>query len=295
MYKIHMKKFFPDYQIYTREEEHEVFLKIRAGEAAAKKLESAASDEKKKLEKIVEEGKFARDDMLMHNVKLAYDYVLKYCISFIEKRPDCEEDLVMWIILGINHAIDLYDPDSGNKFSTYAYTWIRHHASLYMYRESYILGYYNSIYTSIDKYKNFCDEYKKYIGESPDEPTVLNKLKFSKKTLDIVKQALLQQVDLDFEYDDGSTIGDYIDSGYDLARSVEEKLVLEDVRKKLEILTPREKKIIELYYGFGNYEPCSIPEAEKKMGIGKGVGNSLLEKARRKLRKHIPVSYAASI
>ncbi len=287
-----MKKIFPDYKTYTREEEHNVFLKIRAGEDAAKKLKAAAPEERMNLEKIVEEGRFAREDMLLHNIRLAYDYMLKYCVTFIEKRPDCRDDLLMWIILGIDHAIDLYDVNSGNKFSTYAYPWMRHHANQYMYRESYILGYYNRIYTDIDRYKKYSHEYQKSTGKRPDDKTVISELKISKKTLEIVKQALKMQVDLDYEFDDDLTVGDCISSDYDLEQSVADKLMNDEIKEKLAVLNVKERKMVELHYGFGNNEPCSVREAEEKIGVNRGVGSMLLERARKKLLLSLDKSYA---
>lgn len=274
---------FPDYKTYTREEEHDVFLKIRAGEAAAKKLKTAAPADKITFEKIVEEGKAARKDMLLHNIRLAYNYVLKYCCTFTAKRPDCTDDLIMSVILGINHAIDLFNVDSGYKFSTYAYQWMHNYANNYMYRESYLLGYNNGIYMIIDKYKKFCSEYQMHTGNLPDEKTILLELGINENTLKIVENALAEQIDLDFEINDGTAVGELIDSGYDVERSAVENILRDKIRSNLSILTRNERKLIELHYGFGNYEPCSILAAEKKMGLSRGSGNIILKRAHKKL------------
>ena len=292
-----MNYLFPYYEPYTRKEEHKVFLVIRAGEAAEKEMNryGLSEEEKEKLSATVEKGKEAREDMFLHNTNLACDYVLKYCSNFLGVRPDCYDDLFMTALLGVNRAIDLFDVDSGYKFSTYAYQWMKKYVNEYVYRESYLLKYHRNMYILINKYRDFCCEYEQYTGDIPDDQTIMHELNIKPEKLYYIKDAIEGHYDLDFDIDDDLTFGETVDSGLNVERSVEQDLLIEEVKKRMDVLTPVEKFFVQLYYGIGIAKRSRLCDVEKMFGYRKGAGKEILQKAYKKLRPYFDPSMIDSV
>ena len=89
-----------DYPMYSKEEERKVVLTYKT------------SDDLVKKEK-------AKENLCMHNMLLIYSVINK-----IDYFKEYVEDLVSYGIEGIIIALDKYDLNSENRFSTYAYNWV---------------------------------------------------------------------------------------------------------------------------------------------------------------------------
>lgn len=65
------------------------------------------------------EAREAKERLIMHNMRLVLAIAPKYAARGVE-----HEDLVQSGVIGLNRAAELYDPDSGFRFSTYATAWV---------------------------------------------------------------------------------------------------------------------------------------------------------------------------
>lgn len=82
--------------VLTREEEHQLAVKARAGDKAA------------------------REELVCRNIGLAFSIAAKHA----HKRRDTSEAYEDSLI-GLMKAVDRFDPYAGIKFSTYAHWWIK--------------------------------------------------------------------------------------------------------------------------------------------------------------------------
>ncbi len=90
--------YYKDKKIYTREEEQEIFRKYR--ENPTREL---------------------RNEIIAHNIKLVVSFAGKYSVVSADIKMD---DLVQEGVFGLITAIEKFDPDTDNKFSTYASWWV---------------------------------------------------------------------------------------------------------------------------------------------------------------------------
>lgn len=84
-----------------------------------KEFEKAEILDQKDINFLIEDGKEAKDDLVLHNIKLVVFVAKRYQGYRMEMA-----DLVQEGLIGCMTAADKYDPERGFKFSTCAVPWI---------------------------------------------------------------------------------------------------------------------------------------------------------------------------
>jgi|GEM_PF-367587 len=265
------------------EEQRKLLMQCYLGRKAEKILqekETALSDRAKgKLEEIVRKGAQARIRMAEANQLLVASLVLKYRKRVARLHIE-SGDLLAWGNVGLLDAIDRWDPRKArdNKFSTYAYYWIRQAVQRFLYLKG---GGTDRIYTPYSQrqlyfqWERAAHELRGTLNHPPSDEEI------SEATgIGLAKLSLIQDVERSVishryigpgERDDA----DPIEMGkrdqpspQDLATVNEVK---ERVHRALDLLGEREAHIIRLRFGIGPEgeptEPLSLKEIGKVLGI----------------------------
>ncbi len=108
------------YSIPSEQEQKTLAYTIRNGVEAQRQLDQDAS--RVELIRAVKAAVSARQMMILRNAKLVVSWANKIYVSNdnYSKLDRIEEGMI-----GLAHAVALFDPDRGYKFSTYASWWIR--------------------------------------------------------------------------------------------------------------------------------------------------------------------------
>jgi RNA polymerase primary sigma factor len=108
----------------TAGQEAELDVRIGAGHRAERRLATGSGAlpgaERQDLERLAEDGRQARHQLLDGHLRLVVSLAKRYTgrgVPFL--------DLIQEGNLGLIRAVERYDPDKGYRFSTYATWWIR--------------------------------------------------------------------------------------------------------------------------------------------------------------------------
>ena len=243
-----------------------------------------AEEEKEYAYRLRNGDKQAREKLITANLRLvimaAKRYSLHTSISF--------EDLVQEGNVGLMRAVELFDPDKGFKFSTYAMYWIKQSISRAILNHSRAIRipiHMLELKTKYNKAKQ--DFIEKYGREATTaEMATLMKLDVSKiKEIELlIKDPVSLNTSLNDE-DDG-TLEDLIaDPNQDRPDDrIDNELRAKAIGQILETLEEREKEIIIARYGLNGKKPKTLDELGKEYKLTKERIRQIEQKALRKMR-----------
>lgn len=232
------------YGLLTPEEEKEVAMRIEQGDEDAK------------------------EDLIHANLRL----VVSIAKHFIGRGMPLL-DLIQEGNLGLMKAASKFDPDTGNKFSTYAVYWIRQAISNSINncsRTVRLPAHVQAIITEISKTQ---DELEEKNGVAPTLEQLASATGYTTNELLMYQNANNTILSLDYVIDDENDT-ETLDLVADPEVTDPAALLKQDTKKKdllkvLDTLSPVEKEIIILRYGLDDGECKSLEEIGKRVHMGR--------------------------
>lgn len=217
---------------------------------------------------------------------------LKLCVYVAKKyHPNTSQeflDLIQEGNLGLMKAASKFNPDTGNKFSTYAVYWIRQAISNSINncsRTVRLPAHVQAIITEISKTQ---DELEEKNGVAPTLEQLASATGYTTNELLMYQNANNTILSLDYVIDDESdteTLDLVADPEItDPAALLKKDTKKEDLLKVLDTLSPVEKEIIILRYGLDDGECKSLEEIGKRVHMGRDKVRQVEIKSMRKLR-----------
>lgn len=112
------------YDILTKEEEHQLALEVRDGQLAQQVLDEGSSIlpefEQEELKKLVATGSRAKNKLVEANLRFVVSVARQYQNNGLPLL-----DLIQSGNMGLMRGIDEFDPDKGFRLTTYAGWWIK--------------------------------------------------------------------------------------------------------------------------------------------------------------------------
>ncbi len=140
----------------------------------------------------------SRDKLIFRNIKLVYNIASKYSCNNLSS-----EDIVQEGILGLLHAINLFNIETGNKFSTYATYWIKQSISRAIETKARIIRIPSHSLQLLRNYEKIRKTLLKESGKEPDLTEIASLMNISKGRLYELLAAHEDLLSFDLE------IGDY--------------------------------------------------------------------------------------
>jgi len=228
----------------------------------------------------------AKEELIRRNLRFVVSCAKQYQMNGVTL-----EDLVNEGNVGITNAADRFDPTMGFKFISYAVWYIRKEMLIYLSTSSRIIRLPNNKVDAIAKFRlnmskleqqlerpvetvDFLEAYDEY---TVDDIDLLNELTFNNIT----------SLDISVGDDDSSTLADLINDE-DVTNNSDNLLMKSDIEinisKLTYMLTPIEKKIIDMLYGLDGSSGCTLADVGEEFGISRESVRQKRDKAFRKIK-----------
>ncbi len=242
-------------------------------------------DEENDLAKRSAEGEeYARKRMIESNLRFVVNVAKKY-----QNQGLPLIDLINEGNIGLMNALEKYDVSRGYHFISYAVWWIRQSILKAICEKS------RTVRLPLNRANELVQIQKmqrKLIHEGGEEPTVEElgeSLNMDPKMVGDLLAISREMVSLDapvFGDPSNSSVGDFVEDNYRSAESIlMEKSLKDDINKALEILTDREREIIEMRFGLNGAIPMSLKEIGELFNLTKERIRQIEKKALERMKQ----------
>ena len=267
--------------LLTAAEEIELAHHVQAG----KELQSIPGDELTAQQKRrLRMGQRARDRMMAANLRLVVSVAKKYQNQGLELL-----DLVQEGAIGLERAVDKFDPAMGYKFSTYAYWWIRQGMTRAIDNSARTIRLPIHISEKLSKMRRITRELSHRLGRQPNRLELAHAIGTTPEELEELMAQSAPCASLDAHArgeEDRSTLGELIadPASGEHFDSMDRHLQKEHLGTWLSQLNDREQKILKLRFGLEGSEPLTLAEIGRQINVSRERVRQLEAKAILKLR-----------
>jgi RNA polymerase primary sigma factor len=274
--------------LLTAQEEIELAKRIEIGRKAEMRLtrpgvETKSSAWTAHMKRLILDGQAAREHLGRANTRLVVSIAKRYMGQGLPFP-----DLIQEGNVGLMRAVDKYDYNRGNRFSTYATWWIRQAITRALAQKTRTIRIPLHMTERIRQMYRTAQSLEQSLGRRPTPEEIAAAMNIPAEGVRGMMDASQHAIALERPVgDDGdSEFGDFIEDQESPSpvETATQHLLEETIEEVLSELTPRQSHILRLRFGLGGGEPHTLEEIANKFGLSRERIRQLEKEALRRLR-----------
>jgi RNA polymerase primary sigma factor len=240
------------------------------------------------LSKRIKKGdKAAREQMIRSNLRLVINIAKRYGFLGIPLMDLIEEGNI-----GLMKAVEKFNPKKGYRFSTYAAWWIRQSITRSISEQGKMIRvpvYMNEL---MAKWKKTSERLSHVLKRSPRDDEIAKKMHLPREKADQLigwlstkTSSLEARIGEEGENEVMDLVEDQkaVQPDAEIERFIDK----ERIGMMLDIMSSREKEILDMRFGLADGRTYTLAEVAKKLGVSRERVRQIEEAALRKLRKFV--------
>jgi RNA polymerase primary sigma factor len=225
----------------------------------------------------------ARTEMVRANLKLVVRIARDYANFGLPLL-----DLISEGNIGLMKAVERFDPQKGGKLSTYAAWWIKESIRRALANQAKTIRLPVHLVDKIGKMRRVSLRMMEELGREPTDDELAEEIGLSVFKIRELRNVAVRPTSLDrpIQGDESLQFADVLgdDESENPFEQLRDKDILEEIERLLDLLSDREREIINSRFGLGGQKPETLVEVGEKFGVTRERIRQLEKVALNKLR-----------
>ncbi|MGA2774735.1 MAG: RNA polymerase sigma factor RpoD/SigA [Candidatus Omnitrophota bacterium] len=229
----------------------------------------------------------ARKGMIRANLRLVINIAKRYMYLGIPLIDLIEEGN-----LGLIKAVEKFEPKKGFRFSTYAAWWIKQGITRSISEQGKMIRipvYMNEL---ISKWRKAKERLSQKLKRLPKDEEVAKKIKLTRDKIEQINfwmSSSTSSLDTPIGDEENSQVSDLIEDKTSASPDATVGIMMdkERVNNLLDIMSGREKEILDMRFGLNDNKPHTLAEVAQKLGVSRERVRQIEEAALKKLKKFV--------